>query len=362
MNILIVKLSAIGDVVHTLPALAALRKLYPGAHINWVIEEAAADLITDHPYIDQVFVSYRKRWLRDLKRGDLRALKEIRQFIKDLRSIRYDLVIDFHGLLKSSVIVLLTLGKRKIGFDSLQELSGLFVSEKIPENMNKHAVDRYLDIVNYLELRDCGLHQEECSNIPYVSSALHKEEFCIPVFEVQEKRITQLLMANGLDAKFIAVNPIALWKTKLWDAEGFACLCDRIVGELKLPVVFTGARKKDIIPIQALMSAPSVNLAGETSLKELACLYRQAELLITTDSGPMHIAAAMETPVVALFGPTDARRTGPYGQSHRVVSMDIACRPCFKKKCATVECMHGIAVSTVFDAVSDILGNAKLVS
>jgi heptosyltransferase-1 len=157
MNILIVKLSAIGDVVHTLPALAALRKLYPQAFITWVIEEGAADLIQDHPYLDKVLVSHRKRWLRDLKKGRLSTVGEILQFIKELRSRRYDLVIDFHGLLKSSLIVLLTSAERKIGYDSMQELSGLFVREKVPEDMDKHAVDRYLDLVRYLDKKELVL-------------------------------------------------------------------------------------------------------------------------------------------------------------------------------------------------------------
>ena len=108
MNILIVKLSAIGDVIHTLPALTSLRRLYPEAHITWVVEEAAADLILNHPHLNKVLVSRRKAWIQDIKSGQFRkALREICQFIKDLREHPYDLVIDFHGLFKSSIICLL---------------------------------------------------------------------------------------------------------------------------------------------------------------------------------------------------------------------------------------------------------------
>jgi 3-deoxy-D-manno-octulosonic-acid transferase/heptosyltransferase-1 len=115
MNILIVKLSAIGDVIHTLPSLAALRKLYPDAHITWVVEEAAAELITNHPYLNDVIISRRKKWAKDLQNGQIRRpLREIRSFLKELRKRPYDLVIDFHGLLKSSIIVLLSGGKRKL--------------------------------------------------------------------------------------------------------------------------------------------------------------------------------------------------------------------------------------------------------
>ncbi|MDD5170898.1 MAG: glycosyltransferase family 9 protein, partial [Syntrophales bacterium] len=141
MNILIVKLSAVGDVVHTLPALAALRKTYPQAHITWVIEEAAADIIRDHPLLDQVIVSRRKSWMEAIGKGRVReTFKEIRSFLKGIRDRHYDLVIDFHGLFKSAILVGFAKGSRKLGYNSLQEMSGLFYTEKIPENLNKHAV------------------------------------------------------------------------------------------------------------------------------------------------------------------------------------------------------------------------------
>jgi len=152
MNILIVKLSAIGDVIHTLPSLAALRDLYPEAHITWVIEEAAADLITGHPHLSRVIVLRRKGWIRALRgiKNFGRVSREVRQFLRELRDRPYDLVVDFHGLFKSALVVLLSGGKRKLGYDSMQELSGLFLNEKIPEDMDKHAVDRYLDFARFL--------------------------------------------------------------------------------------------------------------------------------------------------------------------------------------------------------------------
>jgi len=362
MNILIVKLSAIGDVVHTLPALAALRKRYPASFITWVIEDAAAALIQDHPQLDHVIVSHRKRWISEMKKGHLRkTVTEILHFIRELRRRRYDLVIDFHGLLKSSWIVFLASSKRKIGYDSMQELSGLFINEKIPEDMNKHAVERYLDLVRYLGKKEHTMPAERSRKAPAVSDeSQEKAEFVIPVFEAEEKSIAHLLALHGLTGRFIALNPAALWKTKLWNDEGFARLCDRIVKELTVPVVFTGTDKNEISHIQSLMSVPSVNLAGKTSLRELACLYRHAALVITTDSGPMHIAAAMGTPVVALFGPTDAERTGPYGQGHSVVSADIDCRPCFRKKCSTRECMYEITADEVFHAVREWFMNGNI--
>ena len=348
MNILIVKLSAIGDVVHTLPSLAALKGHFPDAHITWVIEEAAADLIKNHPYLDRVIVSHRKQWITNLKNikkiGS--ALKEIRQFIAALRERRYDMVIDFHGLFKSAMIVGISGAKRKIGYNSLQELSGLFLNEKIYEDTEKHAVDRYLNLPRYL------------------GADVESPEFLIPLREENRRRVDTLLKAHKIDEgkPFVAVNPVAFWKTKLWEEKKFAELCDRIAGELKTNVVFTGGKNDDVVErIQYMMNFYSANLTGKTSLRDLAYLYELASVVVTTDSGPMHIAAAVGTPTVALFGPTDPLRTGPYGEGHRVIQKDLDCSPCFKKNCDTMHCMKEITVDDVFEAVKETLelGNRK---
>jgi len=344
VNILIVKLSAIGDVIHTLPSLAALRRLYPGAHITWVIEEASSDLIMGHPHLDRVIISRRKRWIDDLKNSRFsEPLREIHAFIKDVRAQTYDLVIDFHGLFKSAVVVLLSSGKRKLGYDSMQELSGLFLNEKIPEDMEKHAIDRYLDFLRHL-----GADEGE-------------PEFLIPISEENINRVQHLLATNHIrqEDRFAAVNPVAFWDTKLWGNEKFACLCDRIIKELNTPIVLTGTDLAALSEIQFFMKSPAVNLGGETSLRDLACLYRRSSLLITTDSGPLHMAAAVGTPVIALFGPTDPLRTGPYGKGHTVIRKDLSCSPCFLKTCEAKTCMNDISVDEVFDNVKEKLANSS---
>lgn len=340
MNILIIKLSAIGDVIHTLPALAGLRELFPKAHITWVVEESASDLITDHPHLDRTIVSRRKQWIDNIKRGNiLKPYREIGAFIRELRSRPYDLVIDFHGLLKSAVLVLLSGGKRKLGYDSMQELSGFFLNEKIPEDLKKHAVDRYLDFIRYL-----GADAQE-------------KEFMISVSEKNREKIEELLRTHGIDKseRIVAVNPVALWKTKLWDDMKFAQLCDRISEELNVRVIFTGSSEANPSHIQSLMKRSAVNLGGKTTLRDLAFLCKRSSLMITTDSGPMHVAAAMETPVVALFGPTDPERTGPYGRSHTVIRSALECSPCFLKSCDSRQCMHNITVDQVFQSVKEKL-------
>jgi heptosyltransferase-1 len=353
VNILIVKLSAIGDVVHTLPSLAALRRLYPQAHITWVVEAAAAGLIEGHPYVDRVLVSRRKYWQEDMAKGSFRKnIKEIRLFVATLRDRNYDLVIDFHGLFKSAVLVWLSGGARKLGFDSLQEGSGFFYTEKIPEDMGKHAVDRYLDFPAYLEAT--GGEFEDA----------HAPEFLIPYDDYNVQKVSALLSKSHLDiaAPFVAINPVALWDTKLWQKDSFAMLADRIAGELNIPVVITGsAWEKPYAEsiLKEVKTAKVVELTGQTTLKDLACLYRQAALVVTTDSGPMHIAAAVGTPVAALFGPTDPRRTGPYGPGHTVIRKALPCSPCFRKECPTRECMKGITVEEVWEGVKEKLRQGK---
>ncbi len=344
MNILIVKLSAIGDVIHTLPSLAALRRCYPQAHITWIVEEAASDLLVDHPMLDRVLVSRRKRWVLDLRQGTNRraVLREISGLLRALRDRSYDLVIDFHGLFKSAVFVLLSGGKRKLGYDSMQEGSRLFLNETIPEDMTKHAVERYLDFPRHLG----------CDTA--------KPEFPIALHESHFQHVRELLAEKKVDTGrgFVGVSPVAYWETKLWDEAKFAALCDLIVKEIGLPAVFTGESPEGpIASIRTLMQAPSASVAGETSLRELAALYKTASVLLTTDSGPMHLAAAVGTPVVALFGPTSPERTGPYGDGHVVIRRGLPCSPCFRKTCDTMECMKTISVDEVFQAVRERLGS-----
>jgi heptosyltransferase-1 len=335
VNILIVKLSAIGDVIHTLPSLAELRRMYPAAHITWVVEAAAADLVKNHPYLDEVIVSRRKSFIEDFQNGQSRrTLREMLSFLKQLRQRRYDLVIDFHGLFRSSVVVFFSRGKRKLGYDSLQELSGLFLNEKIPEDMNKHAVERYLDFPRYL------------------GAKITKPEFILPSNKEAETRLQILLGKHKLEDKcFIAINAIAYWETKLWSNDKFARLSDLILKRLRMKVVFTGNEKESIGKITSRMTTEGINLGGATTLLDLAYLYKKARIVITTDSGPMHLAAAVGTPVIALFGPTDPARTGPYGAGHTIIRTGLSCSPCFLKKCSTNKCMEDISPEQVLAAI-----------
>ena len=347
MNILIVKLSAIGDVIHTLPASNALRKAYPEARITWLVEEAAYDLVKDHPALDRVLVSKRKRWLKELQSPlFLNAVKEIYGFIKELRDTHYDMILDFQALLKSGILIALSRGKRKIGFGKgleHMEHSYLFLNERLPAvSMEHHALSRGLMMLNAIGI------------------ATPQVEYKLAVSDHDHQKVDNLLRRYGLvnPGRFVVVNPVAKWESKLWSIRKFSQLADRIITKYDARVVFTGSLedRQTIQQIKAGMTKPAINLAGETTLKMLAALYAKADVVISTDTGPMHLAVAMGTTVVALFGPTAFWRTGPYGSGHQIVTAGQACAPCFKRHCPTIDCMDLISVDQVFDAVSRILG------
>ena len=348
MEILIVKTSAIGDVTHTLPALNCLRLKYPQARITWLVEEAAADLVIGHQALDKVLVSKRKKWFKELRRGDrFSALKKITGFVKELRRVRFDLIIDFQGLLKSGVLVGLARGGRKVGFGrGMQhaECSYIFLNERLPAvDMDIHALDREL-----LLLKAIGVECEEIN-------------FNVPITAHERQQAGELLGEAGENRKLVAINPQTKWPTKLWDNKKFALAADELAGRGCL-VFFTGAPadRPVVAEIQADMQNPSLNLAGRSSLKTLAALYETADLVISTDTGPMHIAAAVNTPVVALFGPTAPWRTGPYGDCHQVLRTGVACSPCFKKNCPLEtgeqkKCMNEISADQVVEAAAGII-------
>jgi 3-deoxy-D-manno-octulosonic-acid transferase/heptosyltransferase-1 len=352
LKILIVKLSAIGDVIHTLPALNAIRKRYPGAYITWVVESAAAALVQNHRALDRVIVSRRKEWMRQLKGpGRRQVLGEIRSFVGELRDTRYDVVIDFHALLKSALLVLLAKGRRKIGFDrgmEHTEHSHLVLNERVaPVDMSVHALTRQLILCEAI-----GVHSR-------------KVVYDIPISPEDDGRVDALLSDAGVDPArpLVAVNPVALWETKLWFNDRFAELADRLVTEAGAAVVFTGG-KADGPPIREIlgrMKRPASDLTGKTSLTTLAALYRRAACVVSTDTGPMHLAAAVGTPVVALFGPTAPWRTGPFGDIHRVIRTAPACAPCFKRRCEgeAHRCMAEIPVERVRAAVAQLLGASR---
>ncbi|MBF0452094.1 MAG: lipopolysaccharide heptosyltransferase II [Candidatus Magnetomorum sp.] len=341
MNILVVKTSAIGDVTHTLPALNALRDYYPHAHISWLVEEAAKDVVQGHHALDLLLISRRKHWIKEIQSGDrFKAIQEIIQFIQKLRMKKYDLIIDFQNLLKSSMFIALARAQKKAGYGvgmAHSEYSYIVLNHRVPAvSMDYHAVYRELMLLEKL-------------GIP-----VQRIAFDLPVFDADRTVITDILYQEGVlnQTPIVAINPMAKWDTKLWDNSKFSIVADQCVS-WGFQVIFTGSPDDNsgVKDIQSQMKHPSINLCGKTTLKSLAALYQRSKLLITTDTGPMHIAAALGQPVVAIFGSTAPWRTGPFGNSHEVVRIDLPCSPCLKKNCSTHDCMKKISVDRVLASV-----------
>lgn len=345
MNILIVKLSALGDVVQAIPTFEALRNHYPTAYISWLVEEGAAELLQYYPGLDELLVCRRRSWLQEFKQP-LRwpaALSDIVRFCRSLRQRYYDMIIDLQGLLKSGIWVGLARGSRKIGFDLTREASWRFVNERLPPyDPDRHALERYLDVARYLGAKADTVVVHD----PWTSA--EAKQF--------QERLAEI--ARTGTGPLVACHPISRWETKLWPEAKFARLAAEMVSRLQATVVFTGSNedREAISRITHEASADGVyNWAGTTGLRELAYICKQAAVVVSTDSGPMHLAAALGTPVVALFGPTAPWRTGPFGREHRVLRVDRDCSPCFEKTCDTAECMAVIEVEDVFQAVFDQL-------
>ena len=339
MNFLIIKLSAIGDVVLSLGFLDALRSAFPDARITWVVEEAASQIVLDHPALDRVIVSRRKRWTRDFKHGRIRsALRDISVFWEELRHEKYDVVVDLQGLFKSGILTFFSRGRRKIGFHGTRELSWVFLNERLPAyDPDRHAAMRYLDVAKYL------------------GADVEPPRVFFPVRENAAQEARRLV--ENVRRPLAAVNPGAKWPTKLWPVQNWQELCSILTDEFGLGVVLTGSPDETEENKRIADSAPGVvDLTGRTGLKVLAEIFRQCDLVISPDTGPMHLAAAVETPVVALFGPTAPWRTGPFGPGHMVLRTGEDCSPCFKKSCPDVRCMTDLKPKVVAEIVAGKLG------
>lgn len=342
MRILLIKLSAIGDVVHTLPSLAALRKRYPDAHISWLVGEAASDLLCHHPMLHEVII-YPQRRFGQLG-GDLRQwpklIKEIRNFINLLRSKSYDVVIDFQGLLKSGILTGISRGKCKLGFAKSREGSSIFLTDKLPRyDPDEHAVIRYLRLTSYLDA-DVG-----------------EPEFPLAIEKADTEKMSQLLQDTGVgESRILCLNPGATWETKRWTSRGFAEVADRCFELWNMTTIIVGGPGDKGLASDIALCAkhPVIDFTGITSLRTLAALYQRTEVVVSTDTGPMHLAAAAGAPVVALFGPTAPWRTGPFGKKQQVIRLGLQCSPCFKHHCPEPKCMVDISPEQVIKAVKKI--------
>lgn len=328
-KILIVKPSSLGDVVHSLPALNAISKRFPQAQIHWVIAQGFEGLLEGHPMIHRLWVIRKDSWKKIQNAG--KTIQEVRILFRQLKQEKFDLVIDLQGLLRSGIITGATGSPLRIGFKEAREGSRVFYTDSVEGGRNIHAVDRYLKIAAHL---GCDV-----SDI----------RFPLPPVESPSACSLQPAAMNNLD-RYAVLVPGARWETKKWPADNFG----RLASLLPIRTVIIGSRADRVIAdkIVSLSRGMSISLAGNTGLKDLVDIMRGAQFVVSNDSGPMHIAAALGIPVFAIFGPTDPLRTGPYGKGHTVIRSDTSCSPCFKKACNDIKCLKKISANEVFKIIT----------
>ncbi|HOJ74780.1 MAG TPA: lipopolysaccharide heptosyltransferase I [Phycisphaerae bacterium] len=323
-RILIIKPSSFGDVIHALPVLNGLRHRYPHAHISWLVADSCAGLLEGHPALDEIIRFDRKRYGQIARNP--RATLEFIQFIQDLRSRRFDLIVDLQGLFRSGFLALVTGARNRVGFANARELGWIFYNHRVDvPDADMHAVDR-----NYLFGRMLGF-----TGLPI--------RFDLPVRPQTRETMIDRLAREGIPRgeDYLVVGPGTRWETKQWPAEHFAAAIRAIAAEHGLPVVLTGMPEERQIAERVAAEAGGrvVNLAGQTSLPEMIALVDGARAVLMHDSGPMHLATALNKPLVAIYGPTSPARTGPYGRGETVARLDLPCSPCYLKRVA--DCPHG---------------------
>jgi len=369
-RILLIKFSALGDVVHSIPVVNKLRRRYPAAEIDWLVRPAFAELIAHHPAVSNTILFPRQRWGRPWS-GQGSRLADLARLVSHLRSRRYDLVIDLQGQLRSAILTLATAAPVRIGFDrprpelrraSKRELPAeawkhcwkgaregawMAYSHRIAlPTIDLHAVDRYLCVGPML-----GLDQDP-------------PDFSLAISADAVARTERLLSSPGVGAPLDAAAPLVLapstrWETKHWRGEGFSEVARHFLAKGRAVVAIGSADERIACEKIAAAAPGTVDLAGRTSVSELAALLRRCAVCVTNDSGPMHLAVALGRPVVSMFGPSDPLWIGPYRRPDAVVSAELACSPCYLRELSRCPydhaCMRQIASETVIERIEATL-------
>jgi lipopolysaccharide heptosyltransferase I len=344
MRILIVKLGSIGDIVHTLPALAVLRSEMPHAEISWVVERRSSEILKDNPLLDRLIEVDTKALRRWLMSGE--TLRAPRQQLRRLRASAFDVALDFQGLLKSASIARLSGARRVFGYSRVglrEPASSLLLSKRVFVPKQIHVIEKALRLV------------EVSLGIPVPTDP---RSFSFPIGVTEMHKADAQKVASETGGNYAILNPGGGWPTKLWSVERFGKLADALwslyglhslvtygPGELELAETVSRA--------SALGKARPVNL----SLKSFYSLAKGARVYVGGDTGPTHIAVAANTPIVGLFGPTEWWRNGsPRSEDICVERTDIDCRvDCHRRSCSKWICMD-IEVDRVLHAVGKRIG------
>jgi lipopolysaccharide heptosyltransferase II len=351
LKVLILKPSSLGDVIQALPVLRLLKLHWRQAEIFWWIDSALAPLLEGDPDLAGVALFERRRW------GKPRYWPEMVRSIHGLRQKNFDLVIDLQCLARSAAFAWLANGKHLVGLDEIREGARSFYDVVVPRgSYYTHAVDWYLSVLSRLEI---PVHDrfEWLPLRPAVAAGI-RQKWPDASPGGQSTAFPSSAQKTPLPApQWIALQPGARWQNKRWPVENFTELVRLIA--LKYPaarIAILGDKGDHLLGTIVCDAAPErcLNLCGATTLPEMVEWIRRCDLMITNDTGPMHAAAAMKKPLVALFGPTEPRRTGPYGQTQSVLRVQLPCSPCMKPRCTfekPEECLRALSPAQVMTRV-----------
>ncbi len=341
-NILIIKPSAAGDIICALPVLPALKKRFPKAKISWLVSSHLSELITNHPLINHVIEFDRRRF--GYLAHSWSVTKRFMKFLRSLRQANYDLVIDLQGLFRSGFLAWNTQAPVRIGPAEKRELGWIFYTHRTPKtNHETHTVDRMYSCMKLLSNED----------------EIDEPKFVIHIPATQQQTIREKLLARQIfPNRYIAIAPGGTWPSKCWPVQKFTELTKMICSKLQMPVVIIGGKNERMIAermCDELANFPVANFTGQTTLSQLLAIIKDSSAVISNDSGPMHIAVALDKPVTAIIGPTNPNRTGPYNRPQSVVKTSLDCSPCYKKHCPKTQnpeaspCMQQIETTIVFE-------------
>ena len=305
-SILIVKPSALGDIVMALPALSALRRSFPNAAISWLVRSEFAPLLNGHPHLTNIILFDRKFLGRAWY--NWRAFVALLSLIRRLRKGKFDIVFDLQGLFRTASLSWLSGCKKRFGMANARELAHIFYTHKIEQNKDCiHLVDYYLKIIRSAGASDTTV------------------QFVLPADAAAVDSANKLLVRHSVNPDSYAVFiPTSAHRDKCWPIERFAALADKISSQFGLSIIATAtvSEKGDVEKLKAAANVPIVNFAGLTSITELVALLKSAKLVVSNDTGPGHIAAALGTPLVLIFGRSNPARVAPYRRSHCVAAIE----------------------------------------
>jgi heptosyltransferase-1 len=346
-SILLVRLSARGDVTFASAMIPSLRLRFPKARIGWVVEEASQDLVAHHPDLDEVIVLPRARWKRlRAERGPLAVAEEMAEWISRLRARRYEVALDLQGLLRSGLVTYLSGAPLRIGLGS-KEGSRPLMTHVLP--------------------RDRGEVRRVSSEYHYLAEALGLSpgDFPMSVYLAEEDQTgaERLVQEQGLEGGFVALCPFTTRPQKHWMEEAWAALADGTASLSGHPAVFLGSPddRTAMDRIAALMQGQPVDLVGRTTLGEAAALVGRAKAMVGVDTGLTHMAIAFQTPTVALFGSTTPYLDAPNPQT-RILHHPMECAPCETRPTCdgAFTCMRSIQTAEVEGALRQVLAGASI--